>query len=103
MKRSVDFVVLDHLMSLAVNKDASPGAQSIAMAQVNALSLKLSKNRGKLSRDKSHFYMLENRIKAFIEEPDEYEPVKVPAVPPGSPIGAEFGCTFENSFNHNSN
>lgn len=103
VKRSVDFVVLDHLMSLAVNKDASPGAQSIAMAQVNTLSLELSKNRGKLSRDKSHFYMLENRIKAFIEEPDEYEPVKVPAVPPGSPIGAEFGCTFENSFNHNSN
>ncbi len=103
VKRSVDFVVLDHLMSLAVNNNASPGAQSIAMAQVNQLAVKLLKHRGKSSRDKAHFAMLQNRINSFIEAPDKYEPVKVPAAPPGSPIGAEFGCTFENPFHHNSN
>ena len=101
VKRSVDFVVLDHLMSLAINKDASPGAQSIAMAEVNALSKALTKTRGKSSRDKAHFAMLHNRVKSFLDEPDDYEPVKVPAAPPGSPIGIEFGCTFSNPFNQN--
>jgi len=102
IKRNVDFVILDHLMSLTINKNASPAAQSIAMAQVNSLSLKLSRNRGKSSRDKAHFNMLQHRIKTFLDEPEEFEPIKVPKAPPGSPIGTEFGCTFENPFNNNS-
>ncbi len=96
VKRSVDFVVLDHLMSLAVNKDASPAAQSIAMAEVNALARQSVRMRGKTSRDKAHFSMLQKRIKTFLDDPKDYEPVQVPAAPPGSPIGTNFGCTFEN-------
>ena len=102
IKRNVDFVILDHLMSLTINKDTSPAAQSIAMAQVNSLSLKLSRNRGKSSRDKAHFNMLKHRIKTFLDEPEEFEPIKVPKAPPGSPIGTTLGCTFENPFNNNS-
>ncbi|MEA1880781.1 MAG: zinc-dependent metalloprotease [Candidatus Marinimicrobia bacterium] len=102
IKRNVDFIILDHLMSLTINKNASPAAQSIAMAQVNSLSLKLFRNRGKSSRDKAHFSMLQHRIKTFLDEPEKFEPIKVPNAPPGSPIGTEFGCTFENPFNNNS-
>jgi len=103
IKRNVDFVILDHLMSLTINKNTSPAAQSIAMAQVNSLSIKLSRNRGKSSRDKAHFNMLQHRIKTFLDEPEEFEPIKVPKAPPGSPIGTTFGCTFENPFNNKSN
>jgi hypothetical protein len=102
IKRNVDFTILDHLMSLTINKNASPAAQSIAMAQVNSLSHKLFRNRGKSSRDKAHFSMLQHRIKTFLDEPEKFEPIKVPKAPPGSPIGTEFGCTFENPFNNNS-
>ena len=102
IKRNVDFVILDHLMSLTINKNTSPAAQSIAMAQVNSLSIKLSRNRGKSSRDKAHFSMLQHRIKTFLDKPEEFEPIKVPKAPPGSPIGSTFGCTFENPFNNNS-
>jgi hypothetical protein len=102
IKRNVDFVILDHLMSLTINKNTSPAAQSIAMAQVNSLSIKLSRNRGKSSRDKAHFNMLQHRIKTFLDKPEEFEPIKVPKAPPGSPIGTTFGCTFENPFNNNS-
>ena len=51
IKRNVDFVILDHLMSLTINKPASPAATLISLAQVNSLSLKLSLNFGKSSRD----------------------------------------------------
>jgi len=103
VKRNVDFIVLDHLMSLAVNKDASPAAQSIAMAEVKELTTKINRKRGKLSRDKSHVEMMQYRIKSFLNEPDDYIPVSVPPAPPGSPIGTEFGCTFENPFLKHSN
>jgi len=46
--------------------------------------------------------MLQHRIKTFLDEPEKFEPIKVPKAPPGSPIGTEFGCTFENPFNNNS-
>jgi hypothetical protein len=46
--------------------------------------------------------MLQHRVKTFLDEPEEFEPIKVPKAPPGSPIGTTFGCTFENPFNNNS-
>jgi hypothetical protein len=103
VKRNVDFIVLDHLLSLSVNKNASPAAQSIAMAKVNSLALHLLRFRGKSSRVRSHNNMLQHRIKIFMDEPEDFEPIKVLEAPPGSPIGAEFGCTFENPFTNNSN
>ena len=103
IKRNVDFVILDHLMSLAINKNASPGAQSISMAMVGKLEDQLKRTRGKSDREKAHSSMLQKRINLFLNEPDDYEPVKVLTAPPGSPIGTEFGCTFENAFINNSN
>ncbi|MGY8780266.1 MAG: zinc-dependent metalloprotease [Fidelibacterota bacterium] len=102
VKRSVDFIVLDHLMSLATNKKASPAAQSIALAKVNSLAVHLLRSRGRSSRDKAHNNMLKYRIKTFLDEPRKFKPIMILEAPPGSPIGAEFGCTFENPFTNNS-
>ena len=28
-------------------------------------------------------------------EPNKFDPIKVPSAPPGSPNGSEFGCSFD--------
>ena len=95
VKRNIDFIVLDHLMTLSINKEASPGVNSIAMQSVTLLNEQLKRSRGKTSRDKAHLSMLHRKINIFLDEPNKFDPIKVPAAPPGSPIGSEFGCTFE--------
>ena len=95
VKRNIDFVVLDHLLSLAINSNSSPGVQSIAMAVVENLAEELKRIRNKNRRDKIHTNMLQKQIKSFLKEPDNYIPIEVPTVPPGSPIGSSYGCTFE--------
>ena len=95
VKRNIDFIVLDHLMTLSINKEASPGVNSIAMQSVTLLNEQLKRSRGKTSRDKAHLSMLHRKINVFLDEPNKFDPIKVPAAPPGSPIGSEFGCTFE--------
>ncbi len=41
--------------------------------------------------------MLHKRTQSFIDNPEDFETIKIPIAPPGSPIGTEFGCTFENN------
>ena len=96
VKRNVDFIVLDHLMNLSINKEASPAVNSIAMQSISLLNEQLKRSRGKTSRDKAHLNMLHKKINIFLDEPNMFDPIKVPSAPPGSPIGLEFGCTFEN-------
>ena len=95
VKRNVDFIVLDHLMNLAINKEASPAVNSITMESVSLLNEQLKRSRGKTSRDKAHLNMLQKKINIFLDEPNKFDPIKVPSAPPGSPIGSEFGCSFD--------
>ena len=96
VKRNVDFVVLDHLMNLAISKEASPAVNSIAMQSVSLLNEQLKRSRGRTSRDKAHLNMIHKKINIFLDEPSTFDPIKIPSPPPGSPIGSDFGCTFEN-------
>ena len=125
IKRNVDFVVLDHLLSLVKNKNTSPAAQTIIMANMESLNyqfkllggiptnfkessqvdeLKNAKRQvdellkfSKTKRDRDHYKMLHKRTQSFIDNPEDFETIKIPIAPPGSPIGTEFGCTFENN------
>ena len=101
VKRNVDFIVLDHLMSLAINKAASPAVNSISMQSITLLNDQLKRSRGKSLREKSHLSMLQKKINSFLSDPDKFELIKVPSAPPGSPIGSEFGCTFDNDLSIN--
>ena len=98
VKRNVDFVVLDHLLSLATNSNSSPGVQSISMAVVENFAEKLKRTRNKNSREKAHTNMLQKRIKTFLIDPNDHIPIYVPVAPPGSPIGSSYGCTFESLY-----
>ena len=101
VKRNVDFIVLDHLMSLAINKAASPAVNSISMQSITLLNDQLKRSRGKSLREKSHLSMLQKKMNSFLSDPDKFELIKVPSAPPGSPIGSEFGCTFDNDLSIN--
>jgi len=98
VKRNVDFIVLDHIMSLAINKNVSPAVQSITIEIISSLKGGLKRSRGNSRRDKSHFNMLERRLNKFLNDPNSFDPIIVPAAPPGSPIGSDYGCTFDNEF-----
>ncbi len=125
VKRNVDFVILDHLLSLALNKNTSQAAQTVILSNIETLNyqfkllggiptnykessqideLKNAKRQvdalsesTNSKRDRNHYKMLHKRIQSFIDDPKDFEVINVPSAPPGSPIGSEFGCTFENS------
>ena len=116
IKRNVDFVILDHLLSLSVNQKASPAVQTIAIAEIETLndqfkSLSGLSTRGRYAsklradakslRDRAHYKMLHKRAQHLLDEPDEFIPIKILEVPPGSPIGAEFGCSFDDKMQIN--
>ena len=123
-------MILDHLLSLSVNQKASPAVQTIATAEIETLNyqfkllsglstsakggsridrFKNAKKRtdalikkAKSTRDRAHYKMLQKRVQYLLDEPDEFIPIKILEVPPGSPIGAEFGCSFDDKMQINS-
>ena len=96
IKRSVDFVVIDHLMNLAVNENTSPAVQSIAMYKINELDKKFMRKNAKGSRAEAHRDLIKKRLENFIEKPDSFEPMEIPNAPPGSPIGLTAQCSQGN-------
>ncbi len=96
IKRSVDFVVIDHLMNLAVNENTSPAVQSIAMYKINELDKKFMRKNAKGSRAVAHRDMIKKRLENFIEQPDSFKPMEIPNAPPGSPIGLTAQCSQGN-------
>ena len=96
IKRNVDFVIIDHLMNLAANENASPAVQSIAMYKVNELNKKFMRKNIKGSRAVAHKDMIKKRLENFIEQPDSFEPMDIPNAPPGSPIGLTAQCSQGN-------
>ena len=96
IKRSVDFVVIDHLMNLAVNENTSPAVQSIAMYKINELDKKFMRKNAKGSRAEAHRDMIKKRLENFIEQPDSFKTMEIPNAPPGSPIGLTAQCSQGN-------
>ena len=77
------------------NDDENETKLKNAKRQVDALAESTNSKR-----DRNHYKMLHKRIQSFIDDPEDFEVIKVPSAPPGSPIGSEFGCTYENSMNN---
>jgi hypothetical protein len=93
VKRSVDFVVLNHLMSLAVNSKSTSSVKSITMLCISDLSNKIMRKNDKNFRSRAHQNALRSRLNNFLENPNDFKIIKVPAAPPGSPIGTSFQCS----------
>lgn len=95
VKRSVDFIVLEHLMSLAVNEKSTSSVKSITMLYIDELSNKIMRKNNKNFRSRAHQNGLRSRLKDFLENPKDFKMIKVPVAPPGSPIGVSFQCSQE--------
>ena len=94
IKRNVDFVILDHLMSLAINKNASPGAQSISMAMVGKLEDQLKRARGKSDRDKATWYLIRGKTGALLEQVNPDDIIKKSSTLPFLSVFAVFNSLY---------
>ena len=93
VKRSVDFVILDHLMNLAVNEKSSLSVKSIAMLSISELSNKIIRKNSRDFRERAHQSALKKRLKDFEKNPKNFKVAETLIAPPGSPIGASFQCS----------
>ena len=98
VKRAIDHVVLDHLIGLSMDKRSSPAVQAIALGRVQSLKFELGRKKSRSNSIKYHNNLLIWKIDNFLNNPNSYVPIQFPKAPPGSPIGTEFGCTYENNF-----
>jgi hypothetical protein len=84
---------LQHLMLLAVNKDADTQVRAIALDSVNQLDDWLS-TRAAVQRDASwraHYSFASFQIDQMRNDPSGLEQIEPVIVPPGEPIGTTLG------------
>jgi hypothetical protein len=92
VQRTVNYVMLTRLIGLAANPDATPQVRAVAMAQLTVLRdwLRTARQSGGPAQQ-AHVAYGAQLITQFLEHPKEFVPPRVPAPPPGQPIGCDFG------------
>lgn len=81
----INFNVLQHMMNLAVHKDATPGVKAEMHQQINKLENWIQKNT-QINAGMHQLFLLE--IRQFLKEPSAFKALPVaPAIPDGAPIG----------------
>ena len=88
IKKTVNWTVLQHLMTLANHSKATPQVRAITDAALNEISVMLKKEKDPFSE------LIKKEIREFIEHPEKYKSDTVPAIPDGSPIGS-YQCLME--------
>ncbi|MEL6192980.1 MAG: zinc-dependent metalloprotease [Bacteroidota bacterium] len=97
IQRTVDHLVLSHIMRLSMHDNASPQVRALCMMSLDDLWTWLSANNS--SDDPLEFahkrYGIQ-LIKRFLSNPEKMEESEVLSLPDGSPIGfePEFGSVF---------
>ncbi|MEO8168789.1 MAG: zinc-dependent metalloprotease, partial [bacterium] len=94
--RTVDYMVLYNIISLALNDRAPQQVRGIAMLKINELKAKLARMQNSKNEVSQHAHILFglNLIKRYEDNPKDLK-LPVPAdPPPGSPIG-NFECGME--------
>lgn len=86
---TVNNVLLQNLMQLAANKNASAQVKGIAMLEIGKIKTWLTgKLRTTTDEDwKAHYEYALSQINAFEEDPAEFAPMVLLDAPPGQPIG----------------
>lgn len=84
----VDHAVLDGIMRLAANEQASQPARASAYASLLALEKTLERRSARDSGPAADHYRYGRlRIQRFLKDPEKHRPAVAPDIPPGSPIG----------------
>jgi hypothetical protein len=93
---SVNDVVLNNLIGLAANPDASPLVRAVVEQELDVLASELGSRQRRASGIASAQYSeAVRRIEAYREDPSDFEIPNRPSVPPGSPIGSDESlCSF---------
>ena len=84
VQNNINFRVLHHIMGLAAEDGVHPQVNALAYETLKDLkSQLLAGGKNAISAE------LVRRIDAFLEEPSEFEPLRAPSIPDGSPIGMD--------------
>ena len=89
IQRTVDYVALNNLMRLAVNKSASPQVRAIAAFKLDELKNWLSEQKNLIEDQdqKAHYFSGSITIERFQTDPESFVVPPPISAPPGAPIG----------------
>jgi hypothetical protein len=84
--RTVDHVVLYHLMRLAANTDAAPQVRAVAESKLADLLAWLDRNQRGNTAQRAHLSYASSTISRFLENPAQFELSPLAPMPDGPPI-----------------
>jgi len=97
LQMTVNHALLNNLIKLSINADASAQARAIASLKIDQLKIWLTEKARTASNEswKAHYAYALSLINAFRENPEKYEAENLLPAPPGAPIGTtdEF-CSY---------
>jgi hypothetical protein len=86
---TVEQIVLEHLLGLASDKEASGEARAIAAQEADKLKEWLKPGGGESAEVAAHWAAGRAEIDRWQREPEKFQPVSELATPPGQPIGED--------------
>jgi len=97
VQRTVNYSVLVHFIGLFANPAATPQTKAILGYRLKTLAEALAKDGAKKSLplpQRAHLLQGQRMIADYFARPADYVPLKIPAPPPGQPIGDLLDCDF---------
>jgi len=95
---TVNHALLNSLMKLALNNNASPQARAVASLKIDQLKIWLSEKVKVIAIEtwKAHYAYELMMLIEFREDPKKYETENLLTPPPGQPIGQDEFCGWDN-------
>jgi len=97
IQRTVNYCALTHLIDLYANNSATPQTKAMLGYELKTLAVSLAKDAVKKSlpsAQRAHLLQGQRMIADYFARPADYVPLKIPAPPPGMPIGNALDCDF---------
>jgi hypothetical protein len=92
VQRTVNAVMLNRLLSLAANPDATPQVRAVATLRLTELRDTLAAAKPTEPAQRAHLAGGARLIGQFFDDPKDFAPPRAPTPPPGQPIGTTLSC-----------
>lgn len=92
LQRMSDQLILNQIMTLAMDKRATSQTQALCLLAVQNLEVQLKQEKPYSEERKAHFLLALKKIKQFNEDPSDWKTVPPLDMPAGSPIGHTLEC-----------
>lgn len=93
-QRSISISLLNNLMKLAANEEASPQVRAITTVKINQFGSYMLPRTVDVNAWNAHSSFVADQIKRFREKPETFRQQMAPAPPPGQPIGMLMQCDW---------